>query len=247
MNLCPYGFIWETDPHGVPALKPDLESYCIACGHCQIICPAGAVSVEGLSSPQKIDKDFSITADQARHLLKTRRSVRTFKDRQVPKETLKELLEVTRWFPTASNKQQLKWMVISSRDKIRQLADLTIEFIKKTKMGPEIIDAYQKGDDIVLRNAPHLILALGENGYFWSEAEAGIALTYLELYAHAHKLGTCWAGFFTRAASTDTSVEDVLELPENFRVCGGVMIGYPVFKHRFIPFRRQPDITWIDE
>jgi len=90
----------------------------------------------------------------------------------------------------------------------------------------------------------HLIIALGENDYFWGRAEAGIALTYIELYAHAKRLGTCWAGYFTRTAASYQPLIDYLDLPENYSVCGAIMIGYPVFRLHSIPYRNQPDVVW---
>ena len=104
-------------------------------------------------------------------------------------------MKTIKWIPTASNKQKLKWIVIESPDKVQELSRLTIEWIKENNISKEILEQWEKGEDLILRKAPHLIIALGKKDYFWSGAEAGIALTYLELFAHANKLGTCWAGY----------------------------------------------------
>lgn len=245
VRVCPYGFIWDTDRDSPPVMKAELEHYCIDCGHCETVCPSDAIRVAALESPAvPFDKKLKITEQQAATLLKTRRSVRTFKEEALPQETIDELMEITRWVPTASNKQQLKWMVYSSRQEIRRLAGLTVDFIKSAGLSNEIVDAFENNEDIVLRSAPHLILVLGETGYFWTDAEAGIALTYLELYAHSMNLGTCWAGFFTRAANTFAPLIETLDLPENYRVCGGIMLGKKVFRQHAVPYRKKPDILW---
>ncbi|MCD4675821.1 MAG: nitroreductase family protein [Desulfobacula sp.] len=243
--VCPYGFIWELGEKKFPRVNQDLAHYCIACGHCESICPSSAIKVENITElPTGYDKKNKIPAEDIKLFLKTRRSVRTFKDTPIPRKELEDLLNIARWIPTASNKQQVKWMVINSKEKIKQISSLTIDFIKNSKMAKELVERFDQGDDIVLRNAPHLIIALGEKDYFWGSAEAGIALTYLELYAHAKRLGTCWAGYFTRAATGYQPLTDYLDLPENYAVCGGIMIGYPVFRLHSIPFRNQLDVVW---
>ncbi len=244
-TVCPYGFIWDTPKNCAPIVKKDLSHYCIDCGHCDAICPSGAVKLASLETAAvKFDKKEKISPDQASQFLKTRRSVRVFKDTPIPEQQLKSLMDITRWIPTASNKQQVKYLIYNSRDAIEKLAQLTIDFIKSANVSKQIVQQWEKGNDIVLRNAPHLIVVLGEKEYFWGPAEAGIALTYLELFAHANGFGTCWAGFFTRAANHYPPLTKALDLPDNHTVCGGIMVGYPVFKPHRIPFRKQPDIIW---
>ncbi|MBU1343866.1 MAG: nitroreductase family protein [Proteobacteria bacterium] len=244
-SVCPYGFIWDLDENNYPRVKQALENYCIACGHCESICPTDAIKVGTLATPPfRYDKKIKIPAEHVELLLKTRRSVRTFKNTPLPRVELEDLLDIVRWIPTASNKQQVKWMVIDSKEKVQQISQLTIDFIKQSNMAKEIVEYYELGDDIILRNAPHLIIALGEKEYFWGSAEAGIALTYLELYAHAKGLGTCWAGFFTRAATLYQPLIEYLDLPHNHSVCGAIMLGHPVFKLHSIPFRKELDVIW---
>ena len=191
-----------------------------------------------------VSKKAGISKVQAELFLKTRRSSRTFKNKLVPRAELEKILSITKWIPTASNKQKLKWLVIESPDKVQELSRLTIEWIKENNISKEIIEQWEKGEDLILRKAPHVIIALGKGDYFWSGAEAGIALTYLELFAHANKLGTCWAGYFTKAANYFAPLEKFLDLPEGYKVFGSVMIGYPVYKMHSIPARKDLSIIF---
>ena len=243
--VCPYGFILQRDRNNHIGVAKEFEQYCINCGQCTCICPGDAITIiENTEKPEQYDRKINAPVQQVEQLLKTRRSVRVFKEKQVPRQVLEEVLNITRWIPTASNNQQLKWIVIHSPEKVRQISKLTIEWIKQTGMYTEIVAQWEKDQDIVLRKAPCLIIVLGENDYFWSNAEAGIALTYLELFAYAKKLGTCWAGFFTKAVNSFAPLADYLELPDGYKVCGGVMIGYPVFRFHSIPVRKELDIIW---
>lgn len=57
-------------------------------------------------------------------------------------------------------------------------------------------------------------------------------------------IGTCWAGYFTRAVNHFAPLEDYLDLPEAYKVCGSVMIGYPVYKLHSIPSRKKLSVTY---
>ncbi|MCP4022006.1 MAG: hypothetical protein GY729_09210 [Desulfobacteraceae bacterium] len=244
-EICPYGYIWEVDEGGRVGISPGHEDYCINCGQCASICPSGVLNiVSNEKKPVKINNKEKIPADLAAHFLKTRRSKRSFKDIPLLKSDIEEILDITRWIPTASNKQQLKWMVINDKDKVQKIAGMTIDFIRGIEAYKELAELYEKGKDIVLRHAPCLIIVLGEEDYFWSNTEAGIALTYLELFAYAKKLGTCWAGFFTRAATSYKPLIQYLDLPDGYKVCGGVMIGHPLYRLHSIPARKPVDVTW---
>lgn len=226
-------------------MVPALEQYCINCGQCASVCPGQAITISGnTEKPEPFDRKEDPSVHQVEQLLKTRRSVRVFKEKQIPRPELEAVLNITRWIPTASNKQQLKWMVIHSPETVARISKLTIDWISQVGIYPEIVQQWENNQDIILRKAPCLVIALGENNYFWGPAEAGIALTYFELLAGARKLGTCWAGFFTRAVNSYAPLAEFLELPDNYNVCGGVMVGYPVFRLHSIPARKPLDIIW---
>jgi nitroreductase len=71
------------------------------------------------------------------------------------------------------------------------------------------------------------------------------SLAYAELYAPSIGLGTCWAGFFEGCAATGYQpLLDLLNLPENMSVTGGIMVGYPKFLHKRMVDRNPLQITW---
>ncbi|EHQ89523.1 nitroreductase family protein [Desulfosporosinus youngiae DSM 17734] len=90
-----------------------------------------------------------------------------------------------------------------------------------------VVETYrQTGQDVILRNAPCLIVAMTskefhprgrDNTYF--------SLAYAELYAPAIELGTCWVGFFEGCASANYQpLLSILNLPENMVVTGGLLV-----------------------
>jgi nitroreductase len=150
--------------------------------------------------------------------LRSRRSIRTYKDKPVPREVLEELLDISRWAPSAKNAQPTKWLVIESAAEIKNLIDLTVEWLRKTNSFPGVVGAWeQEGRDLVLRSAPHLVIAYASEKALKPEIDCTIALTYLDLAAHGQGLGTCWAGIFLGAAFNHPPLIEALNLPENHR------------------------------
>ena len=95
-----------------------------------------------------------------------------------------------------------------------------------------------------MRNAPHLIVAVGPDRPGFIAEDSAIALTYLELAAHAWGVGCCWGGFFTSAARHYGAIRDFLGLTGAEKVFGAQMLGRAAHRFRRLPWRAPRDITW---
>lgn len=201
-----------------------------------------------------LDRDLGIDADQAEQFLRSRRSIRTFKDKPVPHDVLERIMETTRWAPTASHKQPVCWVMVEDPAKVHAMAELVVDWmteIRRTK--PDLarrfnvaglIAGWRKGNDLILRGAPHLAVAWTGADATWPEVDSAVALSYLELAAHANGVGCCWAGYFTYAANSYGPLRELLGLPDEAKVCGGQMMGYASFRYRRLPWRRPLAIQW---
>jgi nitroreductase len=108
-----------------------------------------------------------------------------------------------------------------------------------------LVDAWDRGEDMLLRGAPHVIIA-HSNEFYGSMGETAciIAATYLELAAYSLGLGACWAGYFQVACGAYSPLREALELPQGCRVYAAMMVGYPRYKFSSIPVRKEPEISW---
>lgn len=52
-------------------------------------------------------------------IIKGRRSIRDFKDKEIPKEAVDALIEAIRWAPSAGNLQSRKFYFIFNKDILR--------------------------------------------------------------------------------------------------------------------------------
>jgi len=253
---CPAQIIVQADKKSFPSLLTNGEEFCINCGHCVVVCPYGALTLSTMpvGGCPPIDKSLLPTAPALKQLLLARRSVRQYKKTPVSHQLLEELLDAARYAPTGSNKQQVHWMVFQKPDDVHKLAAMVIDFMKTmlpvttdeamVRRFRRLLDAWDQGRDRVMRGAPHLIVAHSPSDLSFPEADCAIALTYLELYAYAKGLGTCWAGYFTGAAGLHEPLIKALNLPPGHQCYGAVMLGYPQYTYHRIPRRNEPLITW---
>ena len=85
---CPTAIIKLKEKESFPEIVPGGEDFCLTCGHCIAVCPHGALrhSLIPLEECPAIDKALIINDEQAAQFLRSRRSIRFFKDKPVEKE-----------------------------------------------------------------------------------------------------------------------------------------------------------------
>lgn len=250
---CPRLLIEQRADSPVPTPVAGAESQCTDCGHCVAVCPQGAISLATMPSEACLPVQAALlpSAEQVDHLLRSRRSVRAYKDAQVPREVFAKLLDTARYAPTGSNRQQVGWLVFYGNAEVRHIARLTADWIRHTaRSQPKSpVASYEAplraadalGKDYVCRGAPHLVIAHTPRG---RETDGVIALAYLELAAYAMGLGACWGGFVTSAAKEWPPLRQFLGLPESRGCAGAMMIGYPKYRFRRIPLRNEAQVSW---
>ena len=87
---------------------------CIQCGHCYAICPTGAVTMSNYKGYEG-EKPFDIAefdSDKLLMAMKSRRTIRQFKDKNIPKEDIEKIIEAGRYCPTGTNAQDFHFTVI---------------------------------------------------------------------------------------------------------------------------------------
>ena len=252
---CPRQII-RMEEGGYPYVAPEDEAYCMVCGHCVAICPKGAVNLDKVpvEACPPLDRSLNLSWDQAAQFLRSRRSIRWYKDKEVDQVTLRRLIELARYAPTASNSQTIHWTVISGRDKLFKLSEMTAQWMRDLQKEypgspaalyfAPVVAKWDQGEDGILRTASTLIVASAPEEATNGLVDSTIALTYLELMALTLGLGTCWAGLLHAAMVNRPAVLEQVGLPQGHTVHYPMMIGYPRFKYQRLPERNQPPIHW---
>jgi nitroreductase/NAD-dependent dihydropyrimidine dehydrogenase PreA subunit len=253
---CPGKLIVFPEKDSYPTAVENAEEFCIHCGHCVAVCPHGALTLEdtGPESLASIIPDILPDQNQIDHFLRTRRSTRTFKKTALSRQQLEELIDIARYAPTGSNKQQVYWLIIEDQAKIQHLAGLVIDWMRMllaqsqdealNRRYGRLVEAWDQGIDRILRRAPHVIMAHSPGDVFGAGTDCVISLAYLELAAYSRGLGACWAGYLNTAATYHPPLQEALGLPDGHVPHGALMIGYPVYKYHRIPQREPARIIW---
>jgi nitroreductase len=144
--------------------------------------------------------------------------------------------------------------LISGNDVMRKITETVVEWLEEqirnevawVKPYAGMAKIYrQTGYDVVLRSAPHLLVALAAAKNPIGRDNARFALAYVELFAPSLGLGSCWAGFFEMAAFSGYGpLLSLLDLPEGKTVASALMIGKPKYKYQRMVDRNELEVIW---
>ena len=255
--VCPARLFKMESGQSVPQIKAEASERCINCGHCVAICPSGAISLERMPVSQciEIDQTLHVNYEQLGQLMRSRRSIRLYQHKDVEQEKLQALIALASHAPTARNTQQIGWSVIDSAEKVRQAAQLVIDFFQKLvdEKNPlsekynmaGMINAWQKGYDGIARGANALVITHAPKSYEIGIVDSSITLTYFELAASTMELGCCWGGIFMMAVSQSAPLQQFFQIPQEHKCLGVMMVGYPQYKYQRIPQRNTPNVNWL--
>jgi nitroreductase/NAD-dependent dihydropyrimidine dehydrogenase PreA subunit len=252
MESCPIGIIGMDND--VPRLI--YPEACVRCGHCVAVCPKGALDHEKVPFCNQVPVDSASVLDPqtASRFLKSRRSIRCYKQDAVPKDSLLQLLNIARFAPSGGNSQGLSYIVVTKRELMKKLTEVTVKWIEElldndvawVKPYENLVQTYRDTRrDVILREAPHLIIATAPKELAIGRDNTRYSLAYTELFAQTLGLGTCWAGFFEMCAfSGYPELYNLLEVEEGMIITGAIMVGYPRYTYQRLVDRNPLELTW---
>jgi len=139
-----------------------------------------------------------------------RSSVRAYKATDVEEDKLKKILEAGRLSPSASNRQEWKFIVVRDKETKKKLAKAAFG---QTFIGEAPVVIVACGTE------SKAIMACGQPAY---TVDVSIACAFMILQAYELGLGTCWIGAFK-----EDEVKRILKIPEEARVVAMTPLGYP--------------------
>lgn len=147
-------------------------------------------------------------------IIKSRRSIRKYKDKKLPTKLIKHLKEALIWAPSAGNLQARKFLFVHEKEMRVKLSQgaLGQEFIAKC---PLVVVCCADLEKIATQYGKR-----GENIY--SVCDVSASVQNMMLAASESGLGTCWVGAFNEAR-----ISMMLKLPENLKPIALVTVGYP--------------------
>jgi len=144
---------------------------------------------------------------QVQDAIKTRLSIRRYKDTTIPDKDMKILLKALQLSPSANNYQNWEFIFVHNPD------------LKHT-----LIPACSNQKFIV--DCTYFIAAVADPGLKWHMVDITIALTNLTLQAVELGYGTCWIGAFD-----ENQVKQILDVPKEKKVVICMTLGKSEGKH----------------
>lgn len=156
-------------------------------------------SKRGTEKPQFafVKDESTLKATNMNETLKTiyfRRAVRKYGPAPVPKKLLDEVLDAARMAPTAMNKQEWKFYVVTNPAEIKKISSEIATVAKDLfHLSNEI--AQSASEDFVFHGAPVVIFITMPKDNEWGATDAGICAQTMMLAAKSLGLDTCPVGF----------------------------------------------------
>ena len=176
------------------------------------------------------------------NLIRQRRSVRRYVNENIPSETMELLKKSLHWTATGCNDRGLIFKVIDNKEDMnffRQTASDMLKKLFKWKILQLLYPNVNRflleilnGEDVIFRNAPHMVICAVSQKSPCKKADPFIALSNFDLMAQSCNIGTCWCGFLKLVQS---EIPELLVEILGFRPSTpfyAMLFGYPAVEYR---------------
>jgi nitroreductase len=157
-------------------------------------------------------------------ILRNRRSIRKYANQLIESEKIELLKEALLRSPSSKNINPWEFIFVDNSELIQELKKCKSHGVRSLETAPLAI----------------VICADENKNDVWIE-DCSIASILLQLAAQSLGLGSCWIQirnrFHSKEITSEKFVQQLLNIPENFRVLSVIAIGYPYSKREGKPFR----------
>ncbi len=161
-------------------------------------------------------------------VIKTRKSIRRYKDTPVEQEKLDAVLEAARLAPSAMNKQDWKFIAVTDKDKA--LLQEACGGQRQVAQAPVTLVVCANNDGVM------------SCGHSKTVIDCSIAMSFMLLQAEEEGLGMCWLGHFYQ-----DKIKALLNIPEDYIVVAVSPLGYADEEPNPKPRKRPEEVICYNE
>ncbi len=170
-------------------------------------------------------------------IMRSRRSVRSYRDEPLPQEQIDKIIEAGCLAPSSYNGQPWRFVIITDREKINMLSESARAYLQSQVDAPnalELMGSQERlervskrlasGVDSVFYGAPLVILVCTEkDGGEYAGMDCGMAGQNMVLYAQEQGLGSCYIGY-ARHCTREVLIK--AGMPENMDLQFALIFGH---------------------
>lgn len=219
-----------------------LSGDCLLCGQCTAVCPKMAISVSGYNTRQDENKHVRLKPEDVLEVIRFRRTIRNFKEKEIPNEIIGQILEAGRLTHTAKNMQDVSFVLLDKeKGRVEQMA---VHMFKKLKPLAGLFSPLARNVKIdshfFFHKAPLIIIILAKD-----KTNGILAAQNMEFVAESNGLGVLYSGFFTMAANASRKIKKAIGIPKGKRAAMTLVLGYPDVKFLRSVQRKELDARYM--
>lgn len=216
---------------------------CLMCGQCTAICPKKAISISGYNTEQiDMGDNISLNPEDVLEVIRFRRTIRQFKQKEIPNEIIEQILEAGRLTHTAKNMQDVSFVVLNKeKNYVEQMA---VSLFRKIKPLADFFSPMARNNKInnhfFFFKAPIAIVILAKD-----KTNGILAAQNMEFVAEAHGLGVLYSGYFTMAANASHKIKKAIKVPKGKKVAMTLVLGFPDVNYLRSVQRKKLDVNYM--
>lgn len=186
--------------------------------------------------------------------IRTRRSVRAYQQRPIPRAVLARILDAAQWAPSGSNRQDTELIVLTRAEDLETINQAVRQAYLRYPLDEETYPAIAAGCRAARANdycftfqAPVLVIAAGRRDNQNAMADSACMLENLMLAAHSLGVGSCYVNQ-PRWMGEQPALRQTLSkmgVDSSRVICGAAVLGYAAGEAPKAPARKPGRVRFV--
>lgn len=165
--------------------------------------------------------------NETMEVIKNRRSIRSYKDEQIPEKSLQAIMEAGLYAPSANNQQSWHFTVVQNKRLLRELNNETKAVLAESD-NPFLRKIGNSEEMDIFNGAPTVIIVSGKEGDNSSVVECAAASENMLIAAQSLGISSCYiiSISYLFGGSEAAYFSEKIGIPEEYRVYNAILLGY---------------------
>ncbi|EHI98757.1 nitroreductase [Clostridium sp. DL-VIII] len=191
-------------------------------------------------------------------VIKSRRSIKSFKPEQIKDTELEAILEAGTYAPSASNQQSWHFTVVQNERLIDQLSEaikkvyamMPVSFLEQMKNDKKAQFLQKIGNNEkvhLFHNSPTIVVISGDKTEMYTAENCSLAAGNMMNAAKSLDVGSCWVSGLPQLIDADPDNQFIKELniPEGYKPVCVILLGYNAGADTKAPERRKNVVNYV--